>query len=99
MDLVCLTVGDIVKVGEQLYLWYGNNYIADTCGVLSCMPPPDCELVEPTYQERLDYFNKLYDNGLCWNDVTKSFEAKDETTAKYVSNNIFFSKKFVHIKN
>lgn len=46
MDLVCLTVGDIVKAGEQLYLWYGNNYIADTCGVLSCMPPPDCGLFQ-----------------------------------------------------
>lgn len=85
MDLNCLTVGDIVKAGEQLYLWYGNNYIADTCGMLSCMLPPDCELVEPTYQERLDYFNKLYDNGLYWNDVTKSFENVCRITATEVA--------------
>lgn len=89
LDLNILTVGDIIKVSKQLYLWYGNNHIADTNGKLRVRP--HFELVTAsTYQERLDYFNKLYDNGLLWDDTTESFEAKDETKTKYHHGDILF---------
>lgn len=81
-------IGDIVKIDGNLYLWFGDDYIADTYG-LPISFNYDLKLIFVcTKSEAWNYFKQLDKNGLKWNSGHMCFELKNPKMLKFHSGEV-----------
>ena len=77
-------IGDIINVDGNLYLWFGENYLADANGLPTIFSDEDMKRIsKATSKEAWSYFSQLQENGLKWNSNHRCFEVKESNTLKF----------------